>query len=189
MNVNYFSKLGHFSHFCILFHRMNHFTLLYILSQNGSFHTFLYSFTEWVISHFFIFFHRMGHFTLFYILLADWVISHFSIFFWQTGSFHTFLYYFTEWVISHFSIFFWQTGSFQLFVNDFKDADFWLRKFDAEDLPISTATKLQHLFERLVVLDYIIRNTGNNLLELQPQNLSDCLMDFDIPILMSQFLK
>jgi phosphatidylinositol 4-kinase type 2 len=53
-----------------------------------------------------------------------------------------------------------QTGSFQLFVNGFKDADYWLRKFDHEDLPISTATRLQHLFERLVVLDYIIRNTG-----------------------------
>ncbi|XP_052098636.1 phosphatidylinositol 4-kinase type 2-beta-like isoform X2 [Mytilus californianus] len=57
-----------------------------------------------------------------------------------------------------------KTGSFQLFVTDFKDADFWLRKFDHEDLPISTATRLQHLFERLVVLDYIIRNTdrGND---------------------------
>lgn len=55
---------------------------------------------------------------------------------------------------------FLQTGSFQLFVNGYKDADFWLRKFDSEDLPVSTATKLQHLFERLVVLDYIIRNTG-----------------------------
>ena len=53
-----------------------------------------------------------------------------------------------------------QTGSFQLFVTGYKDADFWLRKFDSEDLPVSTATKLQHLFERLVVLDYIIRNTG-----------------------------
>ncbi|XP_069139975.1 phosphatidylinositol 4-kinase type 2-beta-like isoform X2 [Argopecten irradians] len=57
-----------------------------------------------------------------------------------------------------------KTGSFQFFVNNYKDADFWLRKFDNEDLPISTATRLQHLFERLVVLDYIIRNTdrGND---------------------------
>lgn len=57
-----------------------------------------------------------------------------------------------------------KSGSFQLFVNGYKDADFWLRKFDSEDLPVSTATKLQHLFERLVVLDYIIRNTdrGND---------------------------
>ena len=47
-----------------------------------------------------------------------------------------------------------------MFVTGYKDADFWLRKFDSEDLPVSTATKLQHLFERLVVLDYIIRNTG-----------------------------
>ncbi|WAR22434.1 P4K2A-like protein [Mya arenaria] len=45
-----------------------------------------------------------------------------------------------------------------------KDADFWLRRFDAEALPESTARKFQHLFERLVVLDYIIRNTdrGND---------------------------
>lgn len=62
------------------------------------------------------------------------------------------------------SMFLLQTGSFQLFVNGFKDADFWLRKFDSEDLPVSTATKLQHLFERLVVLDYIIRNTGKEIL-------------------------
>ncbi|KAK3095946.1 hypothetical protein FSP39_021139 [Pinctada imbricata] len=57
-----------------------------------------------------------------------------------------------------------KTGSFQLFVNGYKDADYWLRKFDSEDLPVSTATRLQHLFERLVVLDYIIRNTdrGND---------------------------
>ncbi|KAJ8317286.1 hypothetical protein KUTeg_005190 [Tegillarca granosa] len=57
-----------------------------------------------------------------------------------------------------------KTGSFQLFVEGYKDADYWLRKFDHEDLPISTATRLQHLFERLVVLDYIIRNTdrGND---------------------------
>lgn len=52
-------------------------------------------------------------------------------------------------------------GSFQLFVNGYKDADYWLRRFDTEaSLPESTAQQFQHLFERLVVLDYIIRNTG-----------------------------
>ena len=57
-----------------------------------------------------------------------------------------------------------QVGSFQLFVNNYKDADFWLRRFDAESLPESTAQHFQHQFERLVVLDYIIRNTdrGND---------------------------
>ena len=53
-----------------------------------------------------------------------------------------------------------QVGSFQLFVNGYKDADYWLRRFDTEALPESTARKFQNLFERLVVLDYIIRNTG-----------------------------
>ncbi|KAK7010015.1 phosphatidylinositol 4-kinase type 2-alpha-like isoform X1 [Biomphalaria glabrata] len=55
-------------------------------------------------------------------------------------------------------------GSFQLFVNGYKDADYWLRRFDSEALPESTAKKFQHLFERVVVLDYIIRNTdrGND---------------------------
>ncbi|XP_048249471.1 phosphatidylinositol 4-kinase type 2-alpha-like isoform X1 [Haliotis cracherodii] len=57
-----------------------------------------------------------------------------------------------------------KNGSFQTFVNGFKDADYWLRKFDNESLPESTAKTFQHLFERLVVLDYIIRNTdrGND---------------------------
>ncbi|XP_059163379.1 phosphatidylinositol 4-kinase type 2-beta-like isoform X2 [Physella acuta] len=57
-----------------------------------------------------------------------------------------------------------KTGSFQLFVNGYKDADYWLRRFDNEALPESSAKKFQHLFERVVVLDYIIRNTdrGND---------------------------
>ena len=58
------------------------------------------------------------------------------------------------------SINFFQAGSFQLFVNGYKDADYWLRRFDNEALPDSTAKKFQQLFEKLVVLDYIIRNTG-----------------------------
>ncbi|XP_076435140.1 phosphatidylinositol 4-kinase type 2-beta-like isoform X2 [Babylonia areolata] len=57
-----------------------------------------------------------------------------------------------------------KSGSFQTFVNGYKDADFWLRRFDNESLPESTANQFQHLFEKLVVLDYIIRNTdrGND---------------------------
>lgn len=53
-------------------------------------------------------------------------------------------------------------GSFQLFVEGYKDADFWLRRFEAEPLPENTNRQLQLQFERLVVLDYIIRNTGNH---------------------------
>lgn len=55
-------------------------------------------------------------------------------------------------------------GSFQLFVDGFKDADYWLRRFETEPLPSKMAHKFQLQFERLVVLDYIIRNTdrGND---------------------------
>ncbi|RZC39129.1 phosphatidylinositol 4-kinase type 2-alpha [Asbolus verrucosus] len=55
-------------------------------------------------------------------------------------------------------------GSFQLFVDGYKDADYWLRRFEVEALPQRMAQKFQLQFERLVVLDYIIRNTdrGND---------------------------
>lgn len=53
-----------------------------------------------------------------------------------------------------------QVGSFQLFVEGYKDADYWLRRFEAEPLPENTNRQLLLQFERLVVLDYIIRNTG-----------------------------
>lgn len=54
--------------------------------------------------------------------------------------------------------------SFQFFVNGYKDADFWLRRFESEPLPESLNKDFQRQFERLVVLDYIIRNTdrGND---------------------------
>ncbi|KAK0152065.1 Phosphatidylinositol 4-kinase type 2-alpha [Merluccius polli] len=53
-----------------------------------------------------------------------------------------------------------KVGSFQLFVDGYKDADFWLRRFEADPLPENTNRQLQLQFERLVILDYIIRNTG-----------------------------
>ncbi|CAH8847772.1 unnamed protein product [Trichobilharzia szidati] len=55
-------------------------------------------------------------------------------------------------------------GSFQLFVSDCEDADYWLRHFDNESLPKPTAKEFQFQFEKLVVLDYLIRNTdrGND---------------------------
>ncbi|CAG5134034.1 unnamed protein product [Candidula unifasciata] len=55
-------------------------------------------------------------------------------------------------------------GSLQLFVHGYQDAEIWLKKFDTTPLSEHTAEHFQHLFERLVVLDYIIRNTdrGND---------------------------
>lgn len=57
-----------------------------------------------------------------------------------------------------------KTGSFQLFVDGFKDADHYLRRFEQEPLSTRMAQKFQFQFEKLVVLDYIIRNTdrGND---------------------------
>lgn len=57
-----------------------------------------------------------------------------------------------------------KVGSFQLYVEGYKDADFWLRKFESEPLPENLQRQFQLQFERLVVLDYIIRNTdrGND---------------------------
>jgi phosphatidylinositol 4-kinase type 2 len=57
-----------------------------------------------------------------------------------------------------------KTGSFQLFVQNFKGAEEWLRRFETEPLPPDVAKEFQRQFERLVCLDYIIRNTdrGND---------------------------
>lgn len=57
-----------------------------------------------------------------------------------------------------------KVGSFQMFVQDFKDADYYLRKFETEPLPEEVNSDFQFKFERLVALDYIIRNTdrGND---------------------------
>ncbi|XP_075737940.1 phosphatidylinositol 4-kinase II alpha isoform X3 [Rhipicephalus microplus] len=57
-----------------------------------------------------------------------------------------------------------KVGSFQLYVEGYQDADYWLRKFESEPLPADLQRIFQFQFERLVVLDYIIRNTdrGND---------------------------
>ncbi|XP_028390921.1 phosphatidylinositol 4-kinase type 2-alpha-like [Dendronephthya gigantea] len=57
-----------------------------------------------------------------------------------------------------------KVGSFQLFVEGYKDAEFYLRKFENEHLPSKTLNNFQFQFEKLVCLDYIIRNTdrGND---------------------------
>ncbi|XP_034044503.1 phosphatidylinositol 4-kinase type 2-beta [Thalassophryne amazonica] len=57
-----------------------------------------------------------------------------------------------------------KVGSFQLFVEGYREADYWLRRYEAEPLPENIRKQLQSQFERLVVLDYVIRNTdrGND---------------------------
>lgn len=52
-----------------------------------------------------------------------------------------------------------QIGSFQLFVEGFKDAEYWLRRLELEPLSASVEKQFQLQFEKMVVLDYIIRNT------------------------------
>ena len=57
-----------------------------------------------------------------------------------------------------------KVGSFQLFVEDYKDAEVVLKEFNSSTPPPSVMKAFQLQFERLVVLDYIIRNTdrGND---------------------------
>ena len=57
-----------------------------------------------------------------------------------------------------------QVGSLQTFVEGYKDADWHLRRFETMPLEKETSLQFQLQFERLVVLDYIIRNTdrGND---------------------------
>ena len=49
-------------------------------------------------------------------------------------------------------------------VNPVKDADMHLRRFEADPLPEQTSIDFLHKFQKLVVLDYITRNTdrGND---------------------------
>lgn len=48
-----------------------------------------------------------------------------------------------------------QVGSFHLFVEGYREADYWLQRFEAEPLPENIRKQLQSQFERLVVLDYV----------------------------------
>ena len=71
-------------------------------------------------------------------------------------------------------------------MNGFKDADYWLRRFESEPIPESTAKHFQFQFERLVVLDYIIRNTGKiNLFPLKNSVQLDVV--FDVETLQKSF--
>ncbi|XP_066488022.1 phosphatidylinositol 4-kinase type 2-beta isoform X3 [Tiliqua scincoides] len=77
-----------------------------------------------------------------------------------------------------------KVGSFQQFVEGYKEADYWLRKFETDPLPENTRKQFQAQFERLVVLDYVIRNTdrGNDnwLVRYEKQNDGTDLSDKDI---------
>ncbi|CAF1473245.1 unnamed protein product, partial [Didymodactylos carnosus] len=53
-------------------------------------------------------------------------------------------------------------GSFQLFVEGYSDADVLLKQIDHDSLTEEVSQQFQRKFERLVVLDYIIRNTDRN---------------------------
>uniref|UniRef100_A0A0M3HWQ9 Phosphatidylinositol 4-kinase type 2 n=2 Tax=Ascaris TaxID=6251 RepID=A0A0M3HWQ9_ASCLU len=60
-----------------------------------------------------------------------------------------------------------KTGSFQLFVTGYQDANYWLRQWETypeQAPPPATMKDFQIQFERMVILDYIIRNTdrGND---------------------------
>ncbi|CAK9298870.1 unnamed protein product [Gordionus sp. m RMFG-2023] len=58
-----------------------------------------------------------------------------------------------------------KVGSFQIFVSGYRNADYWLRRFESEPgLLAPVSSDFQSEFERLVILDYIIRNTdrGND---------------------------
>lgn len=57
-----------------------------------------------------------------------------------------------------------KAGSLQKFVRGYKDATVYLEEFKVHPLPQHMERKLQLQFERLVILDYIIRNTdrGND---------------------------
>ncbi|KAA0202447.1 hypothetical protein HAZT_HAZT001220 [Hyalella azteca] len=66
----------------------------------------------------------------------------------------------------------------------YKDADFYLRRFESEPLPAELASQFQRRFERLVLLDYIIRNTdrGNDnwLIKYEKPDLVESLDTNDI---------
>jgi phosphatidylinositol 4-kinase type 2 len=55
-----------------------------------------------------------------------------------------------------------KVGSFQTFVEGYEDASVMLQYLEHNPLPEEAQREFQNQFERLVVLDYIIRNTDRN---------------------------
>lgn len=65
---------------------------------------------------------------------------------------------------SSFAHFTHKVGSFQLYVHGYKDAQVQVEEFQSQPLSPALEKQFQLQFEKLVVLDYIIRNTdrGND---------------------------
>ena len=59
----------------------------------------------------------------------------------------------------------------QKYVENYGDASVWLRKIESNPLPNEVSENFQYQFEKLVVLDYIIRNTdrGNDNWLIKPE--------------------
>lgn len=48
-------------------------------------------------------------------------------------------------------------------MENYVDADVFLKRLEHETMPAEVTAEFQRQFERLVVLDYIIRNTGRSI--------------------------
>ncbi|VDD90301.1 unnamed protein product [Enterobius vermicularis] len=77
-----------------------------------------------------------------------------------------------------------KVGSFQLFVSGYQDATYWLHQWEANPEtapPPNVEKQLQVQFEKMVVLDYIIRNTdrGNDnwLIKYEPPTVAPVPQD------------
>jgi phosphatidylinositol 4-kinase type 2 len=55
-----------------------------------------------------------------------------------------------------------KTGSFQLFVHKYNDSPILIKRFEESPPDDKTSQEFQLEFEKLVILDYIIRNTDRN---------------------------
>lgn len=73
-----------------------------------------------------------------------------------------------------------KVGSFQVFVDGYKDADYWLRRWESESMPARLSREFQLQFERLVILDYIIRNTDRGTRHLYRSSRFSCAHYFVI---------
>eukprot|EP00040_Diaphanoeca_grandis_P013469 m.68077 g.68077 ORF g.68077 m.68077 type:complete len:422 (-) comp23908_c2_seq2:327-1592(-) len=56
-----------------------------------------------------------------------------------------------------------KVGSLQMFVKGYKDAIYWMKKWDWNKVSEDFKQSFQSQFERLVVLDYLIRNTDRGM--------------------------
>lgn len=85
-----------------------------------------------------------------------------------------------------------KVGSFQKFVEGYEDASIWLRRFEDDPPPEHVMKEFQLQFEKLVVLDYIIRNTdrGNDnwLIKYKKEGEED-LIESDTPSLIQSSRK